>query len=124
MPDNLTAIFESFASLFIREYWVTIKENRFPMPPDEPVEESLDALLSAVSFTTQQKAMERTIKMINSHGDWWSFGFNRCGSFWKISSASVRADKKKNSHDLLGPVFEKHFRPFLEHVTSKANNVE
>ena len=44
--------FESFARNFIRAYWQTVKSGTFSMPPNEPVQETVDELLAEVSHST------------------------------------------------------------------------
>ena len=115
--------FERFASAFVRAYWSTIKDGTFSMPPDEPVEESLDDLLSAISYTVERSNHgKRQFLMTGEAGDWWRFGFASRGGVWELTSASARSDKKNSPHDLLGEVYAPHFRPFLEHVANLANN--
>src|SRR5436309_2660435 len=46
--------FESFSSAFVRAYWQTVKGGKFSMPPDEPVEETVEELVSSVSRETER----------------------------------------------------------------------
>src|SRR6202008_1649762 len=41
--------FEVFAAEFVRAYCETVKSRDFPMSPNEPVEETVDELIAAVS---------------------------------------------------------------------------
>jgi len=127
MNPDLDTAFKRFASAFVDAYWRAVKDGTFSMPPNEPVEESLEELLSAVSYTTELKGArnqarkEYMLRMTGEMGDWWIFGFSRCGKAWKLVSASARSDNKNSSHDLLGVVYESYFRPLLEHSTTSAN---
>jgi hypothetical protein len=122
MKANSNADFERFASSFVRAYWSTIKEGTFSMPPNEPVEETLEELLSAVSFEIEPiNQGSHEFRMTGEAGDWWAFGFNRQRGTWKIMSASARSDKKNSPHDLFDEGYAPHFRPFLEHVAAQAN---
>ncbi|MGF1530612.1 MAG: hypothetical protein ACFCU4_04565 [Puniceicoccaceae bacterium] len=127
MNPDLDAAFERFTSAFVNQFWRAVKDGTFSMPPNEPVEDSLEELLSAVSFTTEQKGArnqagkEYMLRMTGEMGDWWMFGFSHCGKAWKLVSASARSDKRNSPHDLLGAVYESYFRPMLEHATASAN---
>lgn len=97
------------------------------MPPNEPVEESIEELIDAVSFATGRlgnripKRQGYTLKMTGEMGDWWTFGFVHRGGAWNLQSASARSEKKNSPHDLLDAVYEPYFRPLLEHATAQAN---
>jgi hypothetical protein len=122
MSADSNADFERFASFFVRAYWSTIKDGTFSMPPNDPVEGTLEELLSAVSFEIEPKNQgHHQLRMTGEVGDWWKFGFGGQRGTWKLTSASARSDKKNSPHDLLGEVFAQHFRPFLEHVAAQAN---
>ena len=121
MNPDLDTAFEHFASAFVDAYWSAVKDGTFSMPPNEPVEESLEELLSAISYTIGRKGKEFTLRMTTEMGDWWMFGFSHCNGVWKLMSASARSDKRNSPHDLLGAVYESYFRPMLEHATTKAN---
>jgi hypothetical protein len=118
--------FELFAETFVRKYWETVKSGAFPMPPDEPVEETIDELLSDVSHQTELRpASERggpsyALRMTSKHGDWWLFTFRDSGRAWEIVEASASSDTQI-PHDLLGPVYSGYFEPFLRHVERVAN---
>lgn len=74
MNANSNADFERFASSFVRAYWSTIKDGTFSMPPNEPVEETLEELLSAVSFEIEPINQGRyEFRMTGEAGDWWAF---------------------------------------------------
>ena len=63
--------FEKFASSFVHWYWSMIKDGMFSMPPDEPVEESLEQLLSSVSYTVETADDKwHRILMTGEAGDW------------------------------------------------------
>ncbi|MEQ8768624.1 MAG: hypothetical protein RL885_32255 [Planctomycetota bacterium] len=116
MSDSARSDFEPFASAFVRAYWECVQNGAFPMPPDEPVEETLDELLAEISFQTSGDVLE----MENTHGDRWSFGFRWRGGRWELIEASCDSDGGSPS-DLLGPVYAEHFEPMLRHVERKAN---
>lgn len=90
------------------------------MPPDEPVTESLEELLSQISYKTEHNK-ESQIRMSNEDGDWWLFGFKQINTDWTLQSASAKSDKIFSPHNLLDSVYGSYFRPFLEHTTNKAN---
>jgi len=123
MKADLETNFEQFVAAFVHAYWSTIKNGDFPMPPDEPVDESLEELLSSVSFTIESgNGLDHKFRMTGEAGDWWRFGFYCQNENWKLVRASARSEKKHSPHDLLDQVYAPHFRPFLEHVTDQANN--
>ncbi|MEM9283813.1 MAG: hypothetical protein AAGA96_18480 [Verrucomicrobiota bacterium] len=123
MTADPDADFDRFASAFVRAYWSTIKDGTFLMPPDEPVEESLDDLLSSVSYAVEPSNHgNRQFRMTGDAGDWWRFGFDCRGGVWELTSAAARSDKTNSPHDLLDEVYAPHFRPFLDHVTNHAND--
>lgn len=118
--------FEHFAETFVRVYWETFKNNTFPMPPNEPVEETLEELLADVSHDTVLQAnsdRERPLhllRMTSTHGAWWHFTFRNKASAWQLVGASAPS-ANETPHDLLGPVYSEYFAPFLGHVTEVAN---
>lgn len=123
MNADSDAGFERFASSFVRSYWRTVKDGVFPMPPDEPVEETLEELLASISFAIEPaKQGRRHFRMTAEAGDWWEFGFDFQRGAWKLARASARSETKNSPHNLLGEVYAPHFRPFLEHVANMANN--
>ncbi|MDB4669789.1 hypothetical protein OAF33_01970 [bacterium] len=127
MIPELCVGFEQFASAFVHAYWSTVKDRTFPMPPDEPVEESLEEILSAVKYSTKRKRSltkrqrEYEIRMKGEMGAWWHFGFRHEAGAWRLVYAKANSYKKFSPHDLLDSVYGPHFRPFLNHVTSEAN---
>ncbi len=123
MFANPDADFERFAAGLVRSYWSTVKSEAFSMPPNEPVEESLDELLSSVSYKIEQCIDGNfQLLMTGEAGDWWRFGFTRRGRAWEMTSASAKSDNTNSPHDLMNGVYAPHFRPFLRHVTDQAND--
>jgi hypothetical protein len=128
---NAAAIskFELFAEAFVRKYWETVKSRAFPMPPDEPVKETIEQLLSDVSHHTELRPASGhgdllyALRMTSKHGDWWLFTFRDSGRTWKLVGASARSDTER-PHDLLGPVYSRYFEPFLRHVERVANDTK
>ena len=116
MKKELCDGFERFAQAFVVTYWSTVKEGRFRMPPEEPVQETLEELLAVVSFTAER----RQIVMSTLHGDCWSFGFKLKGIEWMLTKATTGGKKKKSQIDLLGPVYGPQFSPFLTFVLNQA----
>ena len=117
--------FESFAEVFVRKYWETIKSGAFSMHPHEPVKESIEELLSEVSHRTEfhREGSLHELHMENAHGDWWRFAFRASGGRWELVGASARSDSK-TPHDLLGPVYSPHFAPLLRHVERVTNETK
>ena len=119
--------FDVFAGEFVRAYWETVKSGDFPMPPDEPVEETLEELLADVSHTTEvlspctRSEASRSLHMSNTYGDWWAFQFRESVEGWKLVSAAARSDDDTRPHDLLDVVYRPYFGPFIRHVTEVAN---
>jgi len=120
--------FEPFAAKFVRVYWETVKSGAFPMPPNEPVEETVDELLSTISTKTRfarvpgNKFDSFQLSMINESGDSWRFLFQPAfDGAWQLVGASTQPEGGKQAHDLLGPVYAEWFTPFLRHVTEMAN---
>ena len=118
--------FAVFAREFVRAYWETVRSGAFAMPPDEPVEETIDALLSKVSHQTEfgpaasHGGVSRVLRMTNGHGDWWLFTFREKDGRWGLIGASA-SSYTETPHDLLGPVYAQYFARFLDHVTGAAN---
>jgi hypothetical protein len=116
--------FEIFAQEFVRKYWETIKSNSFPMPPDEPIEQTLEEILSEISHQTELRltsdlgGVSYVLSMMRGQSDFWVFTFRNTNRHWELIGASAR------SHDLLGPAYERHFGPFLHHVTKAANEAK
>ncbi len=119
--------FASFAQNFVRSYWLTVSNGDFPMPPNEPVEETLDELLSEVSHTTEvstssgRSKVSYKLLMTSKHGDWWLFKFSDNAPGWRLVGCEAKSEDKTKPHDLLGPFYSQHFEPFLRHVTDTAN---
>lgn len=124
MKTSTLSPFEEFAALFIRAYWQTVKDRRFPMPPAEPIEETLEQLLSAVSVDITDENFGKTIMMKSKYGDWWRFTFRAGTHEWIVGSCHAKSLDPQSPHDLLAPPYEGHFRPFLDHVSKIANKSE
>jgi hypothetical protein len=129
MHMNAAALsrFELFAEAFVRKYWETVKSSAFPLPPDEPVEESINQLLSDISHQTELRPASGrggplyALRMMSSHGDWWLFTFRDSGRAWELVEASARSDTQ-TPHDLLGPVYSRYFEPFIRHIEKTTND--
>ncbi|MHC4822832.1 MAG: hypothetical protein ACYTEP_02310, partial [Planctomycetota bacterium] len=120
--------FEPFAARFVCAYWETVKSGAFTMPPNEPVEETVDELLSDISVITRSardpgnESDSFQLSMINESGDSWRFLFQPAfDGAWQLVGASTQSEGEKQAHDLLGPVYAEWFAPFLRHVTEMAN---
>lgn len=117
--------FETFAQRFVRAYWETLKSGAFPMPPDEPIDETVEELLSAVSHRTELNESRGcpilNVQMTDTLGDSWLFSFRETAGTWMIFGCSAKSDDEQNPHDLLGSIYEPYFGAFLRHVTSIAN---
>ena len=96
------------------------------MPPDEPVEESIEELLSAVSFEASLSSGDRSgsLVMRKKDGDWWRFTFREGLHGWEIVGCSTPSDEAHHPRDMLGPVYGPYFGPFLRHVAESANAPE
>jgi hypothetical protein len=120
---------EMFAEAFVRKYWETVKSGAFQMPPDEPVEETIEDLLSEVSHHTELRSgsgrggRSYVLRMMSRHGDWWLFTFRDSGRAWELVGASANSDTQ-TPHDLLGPVYAGYFGPFLRHIERVANDTK
>ena len=127
MSGSVQVDFASFAKRFVRSYWQTVKSGDFPMPPNEPVEETVEELIAEVSFTTGVRdastntSAVHELLMTSRCGDWWRFGFRSDPYGWKLIECTVRSDSESHPHDLLDAVYSEYFRPFLTHVTDAAN---
>jgi hypothetical protein len=124
MNNSPNSKFDLFASNFVRAYWETVKKNTFPMPPDEPIEETLDELLSVISHVTEiekhtppLESLFR-IRMTNTDGDWWLFSFHAGNEEWTLINCLAKSDHDNIPHNLLGPSYSQFFRPFLNHVVT------
>ncbi len=113
------ATFESFAERFVQCYWETVKSQRYSMPPNEPVEESLNEILSGVTFETEVFG-EHVVLMRSGEWAWWKFTFVGRRDNWTLARASARSLDESVPHNLLIPPYERLFRPFLIHVTQCA----
>ena len=119
--------FALFSRDFVFAYWQTVKSGAFPMPPNKPIEETLEELLALVSYTTEiQPSLGRpessySLRMASKHGDWWLFTFHVSSAGWTLLGCSAPSSDKSKPHDLLGPVYSRYFEPFLRHVTNAAN---
>jgi hypothetical protein len=117
--------FETFAQRFVRSYWETVKSGAFPMPPNEPIDETVEELLSAVSHRTELDESRDCpilhVQMTGAFGDWWRFSFREAAGTWMIIGGLTNSNDKQNPHDLLGSIYEPYFGSFLRHVTSIAN---
>jgi len=122
MSQAFQSSFEPFAGAFVRQYWETIKSGHFAMPPNDPVKETVEELLSEISHETGSTPglVTYTLRMNSTHGDWWLFTFTNLKGEWELVGASARSDTDV-PHDLLGPVYSGHFGPFLRQVTKLAN---
>lgn len=94
------------------------------MPPDEPVEETLEQLLSSVTVDIAEEDYSKTIMMKSKHGDWWQFTFRTDACEWRISSCHAKSLDPESPHDLLVPPYDRYFQPFLDYVTKTANRSE
>jgi hypothetical protein len=119
--------FEAFAAEFVCAYWETVKSRKFSMPPDEPVEETVEELLAAVSHkveidspSTRWKASCK-LHMSGRSGDWWDFRFQKAADGWRLVDATARSDDVTRPHDLLDTVYGAYFGPFLRYVTEVAD---
>lgn len=116
--------FDTFAQSFVRNYWETLKLGTYPMPPNEPVEESLEELLTAVTFEISPASKVqngRLLTMRSKRGDWWTFTFRDSPHGWEVIGCLANSDDSSHPHDLFDTNFGQHFGPFLRHVTAKAN---
>ena len=87
--------FDTSAQNFVRHYWETVRLGTFPMPPNEPVEESLDELLSGVTFGTEPSQKTKgafLLTMLSKHGDWWNFTFREREGSWEVVECSASSD--------------------------------
>jgi hypothetical protein len=131
MPMKVAPVssFERFAEIFIRRYWETVKGGAFSMPPNEPVHESIEELLSGVSHVTEVSPASGprddwyVLRMSNAHGDSWLFRFQQRGRAWELVAASAKSNTA-TPHDLLGPAYSGYFEPFLRHVETVTNDTK
>ncbi|MFG0262697.1 MAG: hypothetical protein ACF788_09935 [Novipirellula sp. JB048] len=128
MSGSVPAGFASFANRFVRSYWQTVKSGDFPMPPNEPIEETVEELIAEISFTTGVRDAPKNISVVyevlmtSRLGDWWSFGFRHDPDGWQLIECTARSDDESKPHDLLNAAHSEYFRLFLAHVTDAANS--
>ena len=121
--------FEVFAREFVHKYWETVKNREFPMPPDEPVEETLKEILSQVSFEIELESSAgptkplHKLRMMYAGGMWWLFTFRESAGQWELVGCSAKSDDDERPHDLLHLVYSRWFSPFLSHVTKAAHAI-
>ena len=121
--------FEQFAQDFVRKYWETLKSGAFSMAPDEPVEKTVEELLSEITHETEFRPASGhggplyTLRMMNTLGDWWLFTFRDSNRAWELVEASAGSGDE-TPHDLLGPAYSQSFEPFLRHVVEAANDTK
>lgn len=119
--------FELFAEEFVRKYWESVKSGDFSMPPDEPVEETIEELLSNISHQSELRSTLAhdvplfVLHMTHTHGNWWLFTFRDNGQVWELVGAFAPSDSQ-TPHDLLDSVYSRYFEPFLRHVERAAND--
>jgi hypothetical protein len=122
-----TSGFEAFAAEFVRAYWEVVKSPQFSMPPDEPVVETIDELLAAVSHSVGYETSSTCstapfwLHMSGQRGDWWDFRFHQTADGWRLVNAAARSEDQAKSHNLLAGVYAPYFAPFLRRVTGLAN---
>lgn len=117
--------FKPFAEAFVRKYWEAIRSDTFSMPPNEPVEETLDELLTGISYqmeltpNSDDGGLLYALRMLDAHGDWWMFTFQCSAGTWEIVAASA-GTLDQAANDLFCPAYEPYFGPLLRHVTLEA----
>ena len=122
---SVRASFDKFAEQFVHVYWETVKSGAFPMPPNYPVEESFEELLSEIAHRTEVRPTESNgrvyaLRMTSKHGGWWEFAFRNQHRTWELLGATAPS-ASDTPHDLLGPVYAADFAQFLQHITRVAN---
>ncbi|MFO0914785.1 MAG: hypothetical protein U0795_17635 [Pirellulales bacterium] len=96
------------------------------MPPNEPVEETVEELIDDVTFTTgvrdasDSSGVVYELVMTNRLGDWWRFEFQCKSDGWELIGCTARSDNETQPHDLLDEVYGGYFGPFLMHVLDAA----
>ena len=119
--------FGAFAAEFVRAYWETVKCGDFPMPPNEPVEQTLEELLTSVSHKVELlppstgSGRSYRLHMSDHCADLWDFDFQKVAENWRLVSAAAKSSENTKPHDLLDSVYQSYFGPFLWHVTEVAN---
>lgn len=128
MLDSEQEDFDAFAGRFVRIYMKTVKSGEFPMPPYEPVQESVEELIADVSYSIEPNVTAEggsavfELHLTSKLGDWWRFGFKRDPKRWKLINCTARSDDEAQPHDLLDAVYSQYFRPLLVHATDVANS--
>ena len=122
MKPPHTASFEAFAERFVRCYWETVKAQTFSMPPDEPIEESIDEILSCVTSNTERVGADHILFMNSGDWAWWKYVFRSTSDGWMVTGCSARSLDPSVPHDLLAPPYDHWFRPFLIYVTQCAQS--
>lgn len=117
---------EAFAVEFVRAYWETVKSNSFAMPPNEPIEETVEELIAGVSHTIEMDSPCSGLNvfklhMADQHGSWWNFHFQKTAKIWSLVGATARSDDDTKPHNLLDEFHVAFFGPFLKHTTEVAN---
>lgn len=113
--------FEAFAGQFVRCYWATVKAQTFPMPPEAPIEDSLEGILSRVSWTLEAVDKGFGLLMKSGDGSWWRYVFRATPDGWLLMAGTARSPQPSVPRDLLGPLYAQSFKPFLAYVTATAN---
>lgn len=96
------------------------------MPPNEPVEETVEELISDVSHESEFRPGSTVegrlhlLRMTLKCGDWRHFNFQARNQHWQLVGASAKS-RRRDAHDLLGSVYSPYFGPFLRHVADVAN---
>ena len=122
MKPPHTESFEAFVERFVRCYWETVKAQKFSMPPNEPVEESVEEILSAVTTSVEKVGADHVLLMRSGDWAWWKYIFRSTVDGWVITGGSARSLDRSAPHDFLAPPYEQYFRPFLIYVTQCANS--
>lgn len=126
MPSTLHASFDSFAQSFVRAYWETVKHGDFAMPPNEAVEETVEELLAVISHSTEIQLVPGPsdilfkLRMTSEYEDCWLFAFRDTSAGWTLVSCLTQPGSVTQNNLLEAP-YSQWFKPFLEHVTRRAN---
>jgi hypothetical protein len=122
MPQPHTESFDVFVERFVRCYWTTVKAQKFSMPPNEPVEESVEEILAGVATSTEKVGPDHVLVMRSGDWAWWKYVFRRTADGWVVTEASARSLDRSAPHDFLAPPYDQYFRPFLIYVTQCSNS--
>ena len=114
--------FEAFVERFVRSYWTTVKAQKFSMPPNEPVEESVEEILAGVATSIEKVGADHVLVMRSGDWAWWKYVFRSTAAGWVVTEASARSLDRSAPHDFLAPPYDQYFRPFLIYVTQCANS--